>query len=117
MSIIRKREILDIDNILLLPELQGARSYTWSQGPKGTRLCHSLLTKWEGREANGGETRKDFTSMRPTPGRQQTSVPRTAENTSKFIQGKCRTKIGGHVQLSNKSQVDHYLGIDHMGSY
>ena len=63
------------------------------------RFGHSLLTKSEGRETSGGDIRKEFISVRPTQGGQQTNV-------SNYVR-----KIWGKVQwvsaLGGKGQVGH----------
>ena len=73
---------------------QGCRS-TWLQGAKPTRVSHSLPTKPKGRETSDGETRKEFLSVRSTPGRQWLSVPvclQSAKNTSWFYRRKIWAK-------------------------
>lgn len=58
--------------------------------------------------------------MRLTPGRHQTSVSNIVSKVLKillvFVEGKCRTKVSGYEQMGNKGQVDHCLGLNHMGS-
>lgn len=57
-----------------------------------------MLTKSKGRQINGGETRKELISMRPTPVGQWTNVLKdylqNDENTSTFIKGKSEAKVG-----------------------
>ena len=49
-----------------------------SGGPRHTRFGHSPLTRSKGKETRGGETRKGFTSVRPTPEGHQTNISKTA---------------------------------------
>lgn len=39
----------------------------------------------------------------------------SAKNTSGFLQGKCGTKVRGHLQVGNKDQVYHCLGVNCRG--
>ena len=96
----------------------GARALG-SDDPKQSRLGHLPLTKSKGRETSGGETGKEFISVRPTLGTQLTDVSKTiqsADSTSGFMQGKCGTEVIEYVQLDSKGQVDHYLEVSHTGS-
>lgn len=72
---------------------QGCKSSVW--GPKQTSFSPSVLTKSKGRETSGGKTRKDFISVRPTQGRQQTSVSTTVPKMLKILPGVRRMRGKG----------------------
>lgn len=82
--------------------------YSWYTGvqenraPGGPQPTRSLLTTSKGRGMSGGETRKEFISVKPTPGRQWTGVSKTvlqsAENTFRFIR-----KMGGQQWVGTYS--------------
>ena len=52
------------------------------------------LAKSKGRETSGCETRKEFISVRPTPGRQQTSVSKTVYKMVKILPGFYKENVG-----------------------
>ena len=61
---------------------------------------------------------KEFISVRPTPGRQQTIILKAiskVENISRLKYGKCGPKVGGFGQGGGKGQVDHCLGVSPVG--
>ena len=101
------RSSFQIINLLLksVARVQRFQS-TWIWGPKQTRFSHLPLNKIQIQSASGGGTRKEFISVRPTPGKQwltfQSLSPKCWEKTPKFIKEKCGTKVGGNVQVGSE---------------
>lgn len=62
---------------------------TWFGGPKHTRVGHSPLIKSKGKERRGGQTRKGFTSGRPTPEGHQTNISKMASKVPRILTGFC----------------------------
>lgn len=79
-----------------------------------------MLTESKGREIRGGETRKLIYSSEAnagkTAGQHLKNCFPSPENTCRFMLGKCGTKVGGHMQVGSKGQVDHCLGVSYPGS-
>lgn len=65
-----------------------------SGAPPQTRFGHSPLTKSKGRATTGGETRKEFVSVRPTPARQRTSVSNAVSGVSEKLLGLQKENVG-----------------------
>lgn len=65
----------------------------WGGVPKQTRLGHSLLTKFKGRERSGVETRKEFISVRSTPGIQLINVLKIVSKVLKICTGLCKENV------------------------
>ena len=86
--------------------MQGCKNICLQGVPNKTR---SLLTKSKGKEMSGGEARKTFISVRPTPGRQRTNVSKTVSKVPKILPGlygKCGAKGGGVcVQVGSEGQI------------
>lgn len=84
-------------------------------GPKQTRFRSSLLTESKGRGTSGGATRKEFVSVRPTPGSRQTNVLKIAAKVPKRLPGlykeKVGTKVSGYRQVGSEGQVDRCGGV------
>lgn len=59
----------------------------WLWGPEQTRFSHSPLTKSKGRKMNGGETRKEFISVRSALEREQTSISKIVSKMPKVLPG------------------------------
>ena len=58
--------------------------------PNRPGSAHLPLTKSKGRESSGGNTRKEFISVRPTLGRQLASVPKAVSKVLKIHPGYIR---------------------------
>lgn len=86
-------------------------------GSKQTMFGRSLLTNSKGRETSGGERRKEFISVRPTPRREWTSSSKTISKVLKIHSGSIRKTwdAGGWV-CASESQVDHSLGVWSVGA-
>ena len=66
----------------------------WLQGARSARVSQSPLAKSKGRESRGGNTKKEFSSVRPTLGRQWTHLPKTVSKVLKILPGLCKENVG-----------------------
>ena len=62
-------------------------------GPKQTKFGHLLLTECKGR-GSSKETRKQFISVRPSPGKQQPNVSKTVSKVPKILPGFYKENVG-----------------------
>ena len=78
----------------------GARLLYTSQGSgvQQTTSGHWPLTKSKGRETSGGETRKEFISGRPIPGRHRTSVSKAVSHVPKTLPILCKENAGQRLE-------------------
>lgn len=65
----------------------GAQWHKSTQLWVGPNRPDSRLTKSKGRETSDGEMRKEFISVRPIPGTQQTSISKTVSNALQILPG------------------------------
>ena len=104
------------------PEPKSTRG-TGSRALKQTRISHLPLTKFKGRETGRGNTKEEFISARPMLGRQQTHMSGIVSKVLKTLLGlyqkkkkKCGTKVSGYMQLGSGHQINHCLGVNHVGA-
>ena len=67
---------------------------TWLWGAQTDQVQPLTADKIQRQRELGGETRKEFTSVRPTPGRQQTSISKTVSKVPKILPGLYKENVG-----------------------